>query len=426
MMRLLHGLFLAGTALLLVVPNIYLAVPVLLSVAGFFLARRAKTTTPITDPALRASWQALLGGFTVFALTGLLLNIYHGDTDPGAYERLIPFLLLPATAWTIRAGGWPALPWIAALGIAAILAGAHAGWEFLTDANLRAQGAAGNPIKFGHSAVVLSGLCTFAALLYPFPNRPILWRAGLIIAALAGAQASLLSGSKGGWPVLLLLAIAAAYMIARNRPLWQRNALAAAALSAGVAIAMLAPSHMVRDRISSGIGGAIHWFQSGGEVTEGSVSLRFELWSLGLHIFAENPILGAGVEGKDARWADIVATDPNYAVIGPLTSADSDLIDALANGGIIGALSLILALFGTWTAFWRWRHHPDAGVMTLARMGLTLTPAYILFGLSVSVFGISIFRAIFVSLAVTLLALITNRLSALAEQKRSTTGTEET
>lgn len=411
MMRLWHGLFLAGTALLLVVPNIYLAMPVLLALAGFFLMRRARTKTPITDPNLRASWRALLGGFAAFALTGLLLNIYHGDTDPGAYERLIPFLLLPALAYTIRAGGWSALPWIAALGLAALLAGAHAGWEFLADPALRAQGAAGNPIKFGHSAVILAALCTFAALLYPFPTRAILWRGGLLLAALAATQASLLSGSKGGWPVLLALAVAAAYTITRNRPLWQRNALAASAIAALVAIAMLSPPHMVRDRVTSGIGGAVHWFQSGGEVTEGSVSLRFELWSLGLHIFTENPILGAGVEGKDARWADIVATDPDYAVIGTLTSADNDLIDALANGGIVGALSLILALLGTWAAFWRWRHHPDATVMTLARMGLTLTPAYMLFGLSVSVFGISIFRALFVALSVALLALISVHVS---------------
>lgn len=414
MMRLWHGLFLAGTALLLVVPNIYLAAPLLLSLAGFFLARRARATTPISDPALRASWQALLGGFAAFALTGLLLNLYHGDTDPGAYERLIPFLLLPAMAWTIRAGGWPALPWIAALGMAGLLAGAHATWEVLADPSLRAQGAAGNPIKFGHSAVILAGFCAIAAILYPFPNRPLLWRAGLLLAALAAAQASLLSGSKGGWPVLLLIAIACAYMITRRRPLWQRHSLAAAALAALTIAALLAPGPLVRDRIASGVNGAIHWFQSGGEVTDRSVSLRFELWTLGLHVFSENPILGAGVEGKDARWADLVATDPRYAIIAPLTSADNDLIDTMANGGVVGGLSLILALLGTWLAFWRWRHHPDAAVMALSRMGLTLAPAYLFFGLSVSVFGISIFRAILVVLAVTLLSLISVRLKALS------------
>lgn len=410
MMRLWHGLFLAGTALMIVVADVYIAVLVLLSLAGLFLVRRARATTPITHTALQASWQALLGGFAVFALTGLFLNLHHGDTDFGTYERLIPFFLVPAMGWTIRAGRWPALPWVAALGISAILAGSYGIWEFLSGASYRALGATGNPIKFGHSAVVLAGLCTFAALLFPFPNRPALWRAGLLLAALAGAIASLLSGSKGGWPVLLLIAMGAVFTASRQRPLWQRNLLAAGALTALTTLALLAPSNLVRDRIASGLDGAIHWFQSGGEVTEGSVSLRFELWALGLHIFGENPILGTGAAGGKARWAELVETDPRFAVIGPhLTSADNDMIDTLANGGIIGGLAYALVYLGTWLAFWRWRHHPDTGIQALSHMGLALVPAFLIFGLSVSVFSISIFRALFASFAITLLGLISVR-----------------
>lgn len=179
MMRLWNALFLLGTALLLVVPDLYLAIPALLSLAGLFLARRAAAATPITDPALRASWRALLGGFAAFALSGLALNLIHGVTDAGAYEKLLPFLLLPALGWTIRAGRWSPLPWLAALGLAALLAGAHATWEVLTDPTIRATGATGNAIKFGHSAVLLTALCTLAALLYPFPSRPALWRGAL-------------------------------------------------------------------------------------------------------------------------------------------------------------------------------------------------------------------------------------------------------
>lgn len=414
MKRLWHGLFLLGTALLLVVPDIYFAAPALLSVAGLVFARFIGASAPITDPALRASWSTLIGGFFAFAVCGLLLNLLHGETDPGAYERLFPFLLFPAMAWTIRAGDWSAHPWLAALGLAALLAGAHAAWEFLTDPAIRATGATGNAIKFGHSAVILAAFCTLAAILWPFPNRPALWRAGLLAAALAAAQASLLSGSKGGWPVLLLVILLAAYTLARRRSLWQRHAFAALTLAALVVLGLLAPASMVRDRIASGVNGAIHWVESGGEVTEGSVSLRFELWSLGLRIFGEHPMVGAGIEGKDARWAELVATDPGHAVIGPLTSADNDMIDALANGGVVGGLSLLLCLCCTWLAFWRWRHHADAQILTLARMGLILVAAYALFGLSVSVFGINIFRAIFVAFAVTLLAFISVRLGKLA------------
>lgn len=171
----------------------------------------------------------------------------------------------------------------------------------------------------------------------------------------------------------------------------------------------------MRDRITSGLDGALHWMQTDGEVTEGSVSLRFELWSLGLRIFSEHPLIGAGVEGKDARWSELVATEPAYVPIGALTSADSDLIDALAIGGLLGAAGQVLAYLGAGLAFWRWRHHPDPATLALARMGLFLVAAYLIFGLSVSVFGINIFRALFATFTVTLLAFLTGRVSRLAD-----------
>ncbi len=406
MIRLWHSLFLTGTALLLVVPDVYLAVPLLLSLAGLFFRGRAKTVSPTSDAALRASWYSLLGGFTAFAFAGIFLNILHGETDLGAYERLLPFLLLPGMAWTIRAGGWTPVPWITALGLSAVFAGAHATYELFNSAGLRAQGATGNPIKFGHSAVVLCALCTFAALLYPFTSRPALWRTGLLIAAFAGAQASLLSGSKGGWPVLILIAIAAGYTLTRHYPLRYRHASAGGILACLTGVALLAPASMVRDRVASGVNGALHWFESGGEVTDGSVSLRFELWALGIHIFTENPLIGAGIQGKDVRWADLAANDPSFANIGPLTSADNDLIDILATSGILGGLAWASIYLGTWLAFWRWRNDVDARIMALARMGLLLVPSFFLFGLSVSVFGINVFRAIFIAFTITLLALI--------------------
>lgn len=409
MIRALQALFLAGTALLLVVPGVYVAVPLLLALCGPFLAGKV----PSVSPSLRTSWQRLLGGFALFALSGLLLNLFHGDTDTGAYERLLPFVILPALAWTIRAAGWTAVPWIAAVGMAAALAGVHAGYEYLTDPSLRAQGATGNPIKFGHSAVTLAALCIVAAFLYPFPSRRSAWRVGLVLAAGAAAVASLLSGSKGGWPALLLVGFVAAYLAGRRWSLWRRHALAAGVTAALVAVAMLAPASMVRNNIASGVNGAVHWFQSGGEVTEGSVSLRFQLWSLGLRIFAENPVLGAGVEGKEARWIELVATDPEYEKIGALRSADNDLVDALSTGGIVGAIGLLAIYLGAWSAFWPWRNHRDAAVMALARMGLILVPVYLSYGLSVSVTGTSLFRTLFVTFTVLLLSFITVRMAAI-------------
>lgn len=408
MMRLLHGLLFLGTALLLVVPGAYVAAPAILSVAGVFLIRKAAEVTPITDPEIRASWKAMLGGFAVFSLSGLLLNLYHGDSDPGAYERFFPFLLLPALVWTIRAGGWSALPWIASLGVASFLSGAFAFWEYLIDPTVRATGATENAIKFGHSAALLAGLCVLAALFFPFSTKSHLWRAALVFAALCGAQASLLSGSKGGWPVLMATVAVFFFVAIRRGRVRDRILVAVTTLGIVATVLAFAPTQLMRDRIVSGLDGAVHWFESGGEVTEGSVSIRFELWSVGLQIFAENPIFGAGIEGKATRWRELVSAGEKASTVGSLdtTSAHNDLIDTLSQGGLIGFVGHGLAFIGAWLAFWRLRAHTDPAIATLAKLGMFTTLSFLVFGMTVSVFWMSIFRSTFVALNLVLLSLI--------------------
>lgn len=411
MLRLWHGLFLVWTTFLLVVPNLHLAIPALLSFVGVLVMRRATEQAPIRDAALRASWQSLILGFAGFALIGLVLNLYHGDTDPGAYERLLPFVLLPAMGWTIRAGKWSPEPWLAAAAIAAILAGIFASYEIFILNDMRAEGATGNAIKFGNGAVVLAVVCLFAAQLYPFQTNATVWRSCLAVAACAAVFASLLSGAKGGWLALILIILVAAVTYGRKTSPLKRNLILGSTLATIVATGFLAPASVVSDRIANGIDGAVHWFQSGGEVTERSVSLRFKLWEIGIRVFQENPIAGAGAEGKLIRWAELVAADPAASIIGTNTSAHNDVIEILSEGGLIAVGGSILASAGIWFAFWRWRRHTDPAILALARIGLMLVPLYLIFGLTVSVSGINFFRSVFIGFAVTLLSLMTVRLS---------------
>jgi heme A synthase len=64
---------------------------------------------------------------------------------------------------------------------------------------------------------------------------------------------------------------------------------------------------------------------------------------------------------------------------------------------------------GVWRAFWLWRDSPDRGIKTLSVIGLLLVSLFIEFGLSVSVMGINVFRSVFISFTVALLAFITVR-----------------
>lgn len=409
-MQFWHALLLLWTATILVVPSLHLAIPALLSFAGLFLSRRAIEQSPIREPGLRASWHLMIAGFVAFALSGFLLNLYHGDADPGAYERLLPFVLLPAMAWTIRAGAWTPQSWLAAVAVAALLSGAYATYQFLTLGGIRAEGATGNAIKFGNGAVLLATICLFAAQFYPFQKNSLIWRMGLVASSIVATFASLLSGSKGGWLALILIALISGYAFFQKGSRLTRSAFVGSILVLVVAASFLAPS-IVRDRIVNGVDGAVHWFQSGGEITESSVSLRFKLWELGYDIFKENPIFGAGAEGKAVRWAELVAADPAAQIIGVHKSAHNDFIEVLSEGGLVAAVGLAFTYIGVWLAFWRWRNHPDPVILALARMGLALVPIYLVFGLTVSVSGINFFRSIFIGYAVTILSLITVHLS---------------
>lgn len=419
MLPVLHCLFLFWSATFLVLPNVHLIIPALLSIAGLFLARGVMNQPPITDPDLRASWKAMLLGFATFALSGLFLNVYHGEVDGGAYERLLPFLLIPAFAFTIRAGAWTPLAWIIAICLGAVISAGYAVYEVMMVPGMRAEGGTGNAIKFGNGAVVLASFCLLSAQLYPFKKNPLTWRIGLLTAAALAVLASLLSGSKGGWIALIVVAIGAAYNLGHQKSLVQRTGFAAAVVVAFLAAGLLAPSSLVRDRIAASFIGAMHWANSDGEVSEGSTSLRFKLWELGLQIFAEHPLLGAGLSGKRERWEALVAADPAREFIGSNTSAHNDFIEVLSEGGVVGAAGLALLYLGVWLAFWRLRHHQDSAILALARIGLMLVPIYLIFGLTVSVTGINFFRSIFITFSVTLLAFISVHQFQLENDKSS-------
>jgi hypothetical protein len=82
---------------------------------------------------------------------------------------------------------------------------------------------------------------------------------------------------------------------------------------------------------------------------------------------------------------------------------------------LLGMLGLLAGYVGVWMAFWLWRRHEDAQIKTLSTIGLLLVLMYLEFGLTVSVFGINVFRSVFVTLAVVLLAFITVRSQFLKE-----------
>jgi O-antigen ligase len=415
MIRFWQILFWVSPALMLVVKSGHFIGPFFMAWAGLFFYRQAQVKTPLLGPEIVMSWRWLLGGFAVLVTAGVINGMFK-TTHLGHYEMYVPFVLFPAMAWLIRAGQWSAAPWLAALAVGSVSAFLVAFYQVMALGVGRAVGATGNPIPFGNTAIVLAAICGVAAVMYPFVGpyskltRTLMW-----LGALAGAGASLLSGSKGGWMSLFIIGITLSYLSTQHWVAWCRHVAAGAVVLALVVAGALAPAHVVKDRIASGLAGGWHWLQTG-QVTEGSVSMRFEIWRIGAMVVAEKPWFGHGSFEAHQRWEALAAQAPSHAELAQLygstkfISSDNELLGALQGGGVVGALAVFAAYLCVWMAFWRWRKHSDAQIKTLATIGMLMVPLYLEFGLSVSVFGINVFRSVYVALAVSLLALITVRL----------------
>lgn len=406
---LLLFLFLSGASLFLILDHIYLAAPAIVALSGLFLRWKYPHLTMMPEE-IRRSWTLMLMGFGSFAVSVVFLNIIHGDLSPRNFERIIPFLVLPAVVWTIRGKNWDFRYWLGALGLGCFLALMLAVYETGILMLPRADGAASNAISFGHISVVMGAICAVAAVCLPPIKQLTMMRVFLLGATFCAMGASLLSGSKGGWPSMVFIAIVVSLLATSSLPRRKRAAAAVLTVALVVLAALLAPQHIVMDRILSGIEGATIWFASG-SVVEGSVSARLELWRLGFQLFTEAPFFGHGAGGLALRWAEMVSEGAPFSHLAAYRTIDNELLGALAEGGVFGALGYFCPYVGVFFAFWPWRRHEDDVVRCLALTGLVLVPVHLLFGLSVSVLGISMFRVEYVTFTSSLLAFLSLRLS---------------
>ena len=377
------------------------------SIVGVWLAiRQPHNIQGLLLQPYRSSTLWLLGGFVLYALLRMLSYLIHGNRFN--VEPLIPFLLFPFLAITVtRYRISQRYFWLGIMAGALFAAGLAAYQHFFQGIG-RAQGFA-NPIPFGDSCVVFALAAVVGASgEYARQQERPWFRYALLIAAVAAGYASLLSGSRGGWLSLLMVAVFGGYRIWKQLKRADKPKAAVAALLLAVSLIYVAPSHVV-NRIQSGATAGAHWLQTG-EVMDASVSYRFEMWAFGLTLFKENPMWGASRDewlAKRQQYVDDGRFSPKLLEI---HTTDSQFIGDLAEGGLAGISVTLLLLIAPLIAFkklaaiLRSKHMLD--VMDLSTLGLWIPIVFAEFGLSVSLWGLSVFRQIYVSWLVLLLALI--------------------
>lgn len=404
------GLLILGVASTLVLKGGYTLWPLLATVWGWAVAfKYSNKLLPALESHSRKLFFQMTGAFLWFALTLLLTNLYHRNSI-SELEGMIPFVLYPGIFFAVI---WYQPRWIvfslgAALG--AIFAFVFAAYQVWVMGLGRAEGHI-MAISFGDLAVALAAVSLLAWIHgLKDPNAAAerghkWWQVFHLMGFVFGAMASVLSGSKGGWLSLLtLLAIAVSMLIKHFKGIKRLFILAVFSLAI-VAVAFWMPKSVFVDRIQEGVRGAITYVQTG-QVTDGSVSIRFEMWKLGIDISTDAPLLGHGIEGVKSERVRLVSSGAYQEVNHSVLTFENELINRWAISGVVGVLATLVLFLVPFFLFWKHRHHPSQHVRTISAMGWVIPIFFFEFGLSVSMFGINAFRQVYASWLMLLLGLL--------------------
>ena len=410
--KVINSALFVAPALVFAFPGSYWLVSVIFSVIGIMTILRPQTDAIANRQSLHRI--PMLWGFVVFIILHVALTAYHQEPAKD-FGNVLPFVLSPLVLIAIiRNEPDPHYFWYGCATGALLSFIIALAQVYLLDAG-RAYGFS-NAITFGDTAIVL-GTSALVGLFYGYAGfQHSYQRAYLLVGGASGLISSLLSGSKGGWLSLVMVIVLLASAATRSFSLLRRLSIAFGLCIALVVFIAWMPKLPVLDRIVSAYHGAKIWIQTG-EITEGSASIRLEAFKAGLLAGAHSPIVGLGRQGQLSVMQQAVSEgqinpimiekkvvdgEVSYSVF----SIDNDLINLFARQGLLGIIGALAVHVGIFISFWRYRDQKHNVINALSTLGLLLVLLYFEFGLSISVFGVSIFRVIYATWAVLLLGLL--------------------
>lgn len=244
-----------------------------------------------------------------------------------------------------------------------------------------------NAIPFGNLSLLI-GILALVAMLgrLPRPLAALSWLIPLLgLAAVAGLAASLLSGTRGGWVAVPLLAWVS-YRAFRSVFSRRQRLLIAGSfwlLIAGLTAMTAITDYGVQQRAERAINDIRVYLVEGDGGS--SVGLRLEMWRAGGQMLLQKPLLGWGESGLVQARDEMVADGTLHPAALHHDQLHSDLVDTAARRGLAGVVTL-LGLYGVpaWLFIRHLSRACDARTRTLALSGLLVVIAFVGFGLTQS------------------------------------------
>jgi O-antigen ligase len=352
---------------------------------------------------MNGSFIWLLGCFLASSILSIFIYAFHGYSL-GGFQSVLPFLVYPLFISVIAKENFLAPIFLCSAATAAIGAALFALVQTFYLGEPRAFGHI-NPITFGDTCLIFSTACIIGFIELEAPYRNDRLKIFLFVGGLSGLTGSLLSGSKGGWLSLITIYTYWVWRSTSNTTARKRYFLVAAIVVFTIIFYHLIPDHIVKNRIASGWNGLITYLETG-KVTDGSVSIRLELWKVGMRIFLESPLVGSGDFYTHLRRVELAQNGTYSQMVADIRTFDNEYVNRLAAEGLIGLASTLLIFVGPLVAFNKFRKSSIDTVRALALIGMAIPVLYFEFGLSVSIYGTNAFRQVYASWSILLLSLI--------------------
>ncbi|WP_232231927.1 O-antigen ligase family protein [Burkholderia sp. WSM2230] len=240
-----------------------------------------------------------------------------------------------------------------------------------------------NPIHFGDIALAMGALSVLSLNWWRKDGLPV--RAVKVAGFLAGLAASMITGSRGGWVAIPIVAIMVVYLRSRAKSRkWKvLFPFAIAVLLASV----YGVSPMVRDRVDD-VSSDLVKYTHGNKDTP--LGIRLQLYEASIRIVRSHPLLGLGGDGfrnSMQSFADAGLLTPAAAQLGR-GEVHNQLFAYMTDYGIVGGLAVLAIYIVPGAILWRRLTTPVEPARRAALMGLTFIVCFLIFGLSVETFDL--------------------------------------
>lgn len=267
-------------------------------------------------------------------------------------------------------------------------------------------------IHFGDFALVM-GVLSVLSTDWVGRDAPLL-RLFKIIGFAAGAYASVVSGSRGGWiamPVILMI-----FIYFRMGKVSFRALLMVPLMLVIAGLIAYALSHEIHHRVDD-LFGDMASLQKGNPDT--STGIRLQLFRAAAEVFVKNPVFGVGPEGfageMDAMQKAGVVT-PMAAGLGR-GEVHNELLSRAAGMGIFGLIAMLAIYLVPAGIFCRSMRSSIAKVRQSGMLGLVFVTSFMVFGLTAETLNLTMASAFYSLTVAVLLAACLNVHRDVAFQK---------